>query len=551
MGKRILIILLLTILCVSVTPDLSCIDIELNPTVAIVRNTKTDYKQLSPNERREDFYTYYNMICKYNPSIEYEKLNLGVDFKSREEFYIKRVNSAKNDFEFFSIMRGIVSDLTEYNEYMEYFLIDTFLPEFIDFINNDYVLRNDYKGNFRKKGINIYKSMEEFIPPYYDLYRDTSYKFQYVTADQYVCVDREKELTGWTLISINDAPISDFMSKELFSEKLNFDENNKLYRNFITLNELDGTPAKVQLRDPNGNIVEKDLYADITAEMTYKYGYWFTEYPRIKPIYENKVNDKIYMQHYLDIENNYGYISLDDFDNHKMEFMDYLRDVFDELRQTDNIIIDLRDNHSGNLKVMLEKFYPMIHNKDADFSFTYEVGIDTMNEFWIRNSMQILDSEKYYKLRNENNVRYVDYNLHAVGNPDIPDKNIYYLVDNNNSSYTEQYANLIKENNLGTVIGTRMAGDGLRNGSVGFTIPNTQLIFSTNIFKATNPDGSNNNFYGTMPDIYCPSSYDDFWKMVEIAKENQNIYEYENMLKYDTVLKRAIEEVKKNNENII
>lgn len=546
--KRITaIIMLLIMLSVSIKPDLSSVDIEINPVVASVRNIHTDYSQLSPKERREDFYTYFNMICQYNPSLQYEKSELGIDFKGKEEFYLSKVNNSKNDFEFFSIMKGIVGDLTEYNEYMEYFLIDTFVPEFIDFINNDYVLRDDYRGNFRKKGINVYKSMEEFVPPYYELYRDTSYKFKYVTADQYVCINKDTALTNYTLLSINDAPISDFMYKELFAEKLHFDENNKLYRDYITLNELDGTPVKAKLMDSDGNIIEKDLYADIIAEMTYNYGYWFTRYPRNKFIYENKVNEPIYMQHYLDKENNYGYINLTDFENHKMDFMTYLNEVFDELRQTDNIIIDLRDNKSGNLKVMLEKFYPMINNKDADLSYVYKVDLDTMKNFGIRDGMQIRDSEKLVHLYDENGTRYVEYTLHADGNHELPDKNIYYLVDGGNTSYTEQYINLVKENNLGTVIGTRMGGNGMRNGSIGFTIPNTQLIFSTNVFEAQNPDGSSNNFFGTMPDIYCPANYDDFWKMVEIAKENKNIYEYENMLKYDTILKRAIEEVKKNN----
>lgn len=78
---------------------------------------------------------------------------------------------------------------------------------------------------------------------------------------------------------------------------------------------------------------------------------------------------------------------------------------------------------------------------------------------------------------------------------------IWLLVDGDVYSSSESFTMACKLTGFATIIGTNTGGDGMGIDPMMFSLPNTGLIWRNSIFYSVNPDGSNNEEIGTIPDI--------------------------------------------------
>ena len=510
------------------------------------------YNQLNKKERNSDTAQYCNAIINHNPNVKAEKSELGIDFEAKKEFYINSAENCKNDYEYYCTMTGVVNDLTGNHEYLDLHMIDTFYHGWLDhFMNKSYILKNNFLAGkeYTQRTVRMFKNIREFVPQYYPLYIDNTYWFTCVTPDEYVCTNEDNEYTYYTLTKINGNPISDFVyGDRLFGSKLKFDENKNFYRDEIIFNRTKGEPVTLTLTSPDGKTIEENMFLDITAEISYRLGRIFTK-DKFSLLYEGQ-NDEGNIPYYIDEENNFSYIAIFNFDHRTSSYMDEFTNIMDNARINDNIIIDLRNNHIGNHYAAFKKFYPIIHNKDASLKYSYSITKDAAALFQIGAEMGIKDPNDTGVFKQDDKKYYVEYEIEAKGNPEIPDKNIYYIIDETIGECTEQYINLIKSNNLGTVIGTKSGGDGLQNGNVGFGLDYSGLIFGINVFEATNLDGSSNNLYGTSPDIIARGNREYFDTFIDLTKEKVNRQSFENRMKYDAALIKTVEEIKKSENKI-
>ena len=511
------------------------------------------YNQMNEKERVADVLQYVDTIIAYNPDVAAAKKELGIDFAAKRDFYEKAAANCKNDFEFYCVMMGISADLTGKYDYLDIHMVDTFVPDWTKhYINVDHVLKKTSaeRRGFVDRTSRMFKNIREFVPQYYDIYKDKSYIFTCVTPDEYVCSNENNAYTYWTLTQINGKPISDFVSSEhLFSAKLQFDENNKFYRKEICFNEVKGEPVMLTLKSLDGEIVEKEMKFDIVADMTYKHGKTMSREEKYRMIYEfSELGNKFYLPNaHFDDENNYCYLNVRKFDYSSVFRLEELEEA---INKNDNIIVDLRDTADGLEKAMYENFYPFFNAKDGNLKYSYALSKAAAEEFEIGDKMGIIDPNDSGVLTEDSEKIYLSYDINANGGTQFSDKNIYYIIDENIGNFAEQYITMVKENDLGTVIGRRSFGDGLQNHEAGFTLKYSGLIFSTNIFESTNPDGSSNNVYGVAPDINVPLSKEHFYKVVDMVQKGDEPKTFEEIAEFDDILYKALEEVKKNPKNI-
>ena len=125
--------------------------------------------------------------------------------------------------------------------------------------------------------------------------------------------------------------------------------------------------------------------------------------------------------------------------------------------------------------------------------------------------------------------------------------NIYVLVSHFSVSAADKFASIIKDHGLGTVIGVFNTG-GEAYGSPDIKVlKKSGLYFYYTPFKSLNRDGTDNSVYGTSPDIYVTLNDEFFIKRDELLLQGEPYGTYENRLKWDGVLIRALEEAEKNN----
>lgn len=121
---------------------------------------------------------------------------------------------------------------------------------------------------------------------------------------------------------------------------------------------------------------------------------------------------------------------------------------------------------------------------------------------------------------------------------------IFYLVGRKTASAADEYIAMIQENDLGTVIGTDTAGEGLGGSFVACMLENSGWVFNFYPCQAMNADGTNNAVIGTAPDIYKTQSVESFYRQRSFEEEGVNIGTYENRLKWDNVLLETLDIIK-------
>lgn len=209
----------------------------------------------------------------------------------------------------------------------------------------------------------------------------------------------------------------------------------------------------------------------------------------------NHINDDIqqeesFVQYEIDSEKNLAVLQLDEC-NYNEKYVNCLRDMFTEIKEKkiENVVVDLRYNGGGNDLVVkefiryldVEKY--KVATMDWRLGFLYLKGLGNGIE----------KNNKYEEL--------------------LFSGNMYLLTSANTFSSAMKFAEYVKDNNLGIIIGEAPGNNPNGYGEVaGFKLPNSRLFMqiSTKRFYRANAECRDLLVY---PDIECKS--DDKAEMIQ------------------------------------
>lgn len=72
------------------------------------------------------------------------------------------------------------------------------------------------------------------------------------------------------------------------------------------------------------------------------------------------------------------------------------------------------------------------------------------------------------------------------------------------------------------------------------------MTFMVQDSRCNNSDGTNNSIYGTSPDYYVPYTFESIAKRNQLPNDRIMVNEYQNRLKWDSVLAETINMIQKN-----
>lgn len=222
----------------------------------------------------------------------------------------------------------------------------------------------------------------------------------------------------------------------------------------------------------------------------------------------------------------------------------FYEEFFTKLNQSgcDNLIIDVRNNGGGDIFYTYQ-LISFLTNKTDLKNFTRYVKY---NEFYKKtaNDRKIND-KNYTKLKKEKivfdtllNITSIedDYNVfkkfdnkefeYYVNRKDkIFTGNVYVLISPNSASAATAFPVLIKDNNLGTLVGRSPANRASKQTSFSrFKLPNTSIVISLSTLYLLRPDKTNTNEI-LKPDYYVPVelSHEDytFNYVLKLIEENR------------------------------
>lgn len=488
---------------------------------------------LTKEEKIEDFEEFYNNIIEGVPSINDQATLYGIDFKNRRDYYLELIEATKSDFEFFCTMRAIQEDIPSKHT-------DICFPEYsnISSLNCYNMEKTLSRHNLRSLTEYWYQRIKDACQEFSEVkcanfkYIDGQYLFDSIYSS-----DSYGDLQGFELISINDQPMSDYVVNHISTYNLRYDyKRNVPYRWYLTLNDSIGQKVNVTFSDSDkGGNINKELYIDIKMEVVDSFSYIYEEDKS-----ENKESDEgIYS--YFDDENEIAYVEIKNFKNSQGE---ELLATLEKTKTFENIIIDLRNNYGGYRQYANDYLYSPLYSDDIITTLNWFVADSDANKV-INNK---LSHRLFYRKRNAENGFYYTRKYTYKGKSPERKQSIYYLTNMNTASAADGYIALVKENDLGTIVGTNTYGEGTAGSFYCNSLKNSGLVYIYFPSYSYNQDGTNNAVYGTSPDIYIEQTKDSFYKQRELQKKQKDINTYNEKIKYDNVLIEIIKTIQKDKE---
>ncbi|HHX62131.1 MAG TPA: hypothetical protein GX707_15695 [Epulopiscium sp.] len=246
------------------------------------------------------------------------------------------------------------------------------------------------------------------------------------------------------------------------------------------------------------------------------------------------INDENGICSYFDYKNDIGYVQVKDFMNLQGK---KLLTTLESMKEFSSIIIDLRDNYGGLRNYGIKYLYAPIYNDSVTVTHNWFIPDSDSNKV-INNAA--LNRFVYCTDKNESGFYYTRKYTYK-GESTQTKQSIYYLINRRTGSAADGYIAMIKENNLGTIVGSITRGEGLADSFYRGSLKHSGLVYIYFPSLCYNKDGTNNSVYGTKPDIYINKTKESFYKEKDLQENGIDINIYTERIKYDNILIKTIE----------
>lgn len=293
-----------------------------------------------------------------------------------------------------------------------------------------------------------------------------------------------------TLIKINEIDIDDLFKTNsiYYSYETKDDAKNSFYNDISTIEGLtylgfninDG--IEYTYKNQNGTEEKYTFYKD--DFLTYD------DYATYNNIKDNSNENQSFVKYEIDKDNNIAILTLLECNNNQ-EYKNTIKNLFSDIKKNSitNLVVDLRNNGGGNSSVATE-FLRYI-NVDS-----YKQWADEKRLGWflVKNKQSIIKNQKHDEY--------------------LFNGNLYILTSSNTFSAAMNFAEYIKDNNIGTIIGEASLNDPNSYGDIAqFKLPSSNLYMQISTKKWHRID----NKEGLIePDIKCDSknALDKVYKII-------------------------------------
>lgn len=487
-------------------------------------NFYKEYKleELDTEQKLEDFESFYSNIVESVPFLDEHTELYGIDFEERYEYYKSEILKTQNNFQYYCTLKAIGEDIPSFHT-------DICFPLYSNLQNlNCYNSKQTLLSLGKQAKIEAWTQIiEDGIKEYENVdIVDVKYvSGKYMVDDAYLAEDYQY-LSGYEVVQVDGSSVDEYVTKNISIFNLYYDyANNKPYRKYYVFNNREGNKVSVLWKNQSGNQIELDMYVDYGAEVAFNYGDIFADEEL------NDTTDSSAIVTFTDDINEVEYVEINNFDNSEGEKLKkYLKNT-----KYDTVIIDLRNNYGGYIEYAQEYIYSALYSEDVVQSYEWLIPGSTSNQVVTDNWLTKIK----YEFDKDENAHYYHRSIKYEGKVKN-NKDVYYLVGPNTGSAADTYISMIKENNLGTIVGSCTGGEGLGDSFICNSLDNSSLIYVYFPSVGYNENTGEELYSGTRPDVYVDRTAEEYslWRsMLDEGDANT----YENRLLHDAVLKWVIE----------
>lgn len=484
----------------------------------------SDYtlEELTEEEKIADFEYFYSNMLESVPYLDEIKEVYGIDFQDRKDYYLSEILATDDNVEFYGVMAAISMDLASFHTdvcFPMYSNLQTLNCYASEDVLSQWGMEARLSAWYEEIGKEAerYKDIGLFCIRYVD--------GKYILKEGWLS-DEYKNMANYELLSVDGQSADEYVMNHISIYSVAYDSLwNKPYRTNYTFNDSIGEEVKVIWKDLEGNQIEQILYTDKGIEVVASYGYLYSD----RYDYYAGVSTESFVVERDDI-NQLEYIQVNSFDNKDgRELQRYLANT-----TYDKIVIDLRYNYGGVVSYAQDYIFPELYSEDARIRFEWKVpNTDLNKKMTDRLGVNLL----YFEDKDQEYYYYAE-SLNFDGRA-TERKEIYYLVGPDTGSAADKYIAVIKENGLGTIVGTNTGGEGRGASYICDSLKESSLVYVYYPSESISED--NNLICGAAPDIYINQSVGDY-ALYEKMRVEGIASLYESRLQYDTVLKWVIEQ---------
>ncbi len=203
---------------------------------------------------------------------------------------------------------------------------------------------------------------------------------------------------------------------------------------------------------------------------------------------------------------------------------------FNNFSNYPNIIIDIRNNIGGSTDYWIENIVsPNIekpHYIDNYILYKESTYIENYWKYYSPFSKDIIQLPAFNNLNNDD-INVMDKFVHDKREikPMFDEalfKGKFFILSNDlNYSASEAFLQFCKKSNFGTIVGEISGGDGIGTDPIFISLPNSGLVVRFSFLYGLNQDGSCNEEFPTVPDIFNFKNHDALKTCLSIIRDDK------------------------------
>ena len=229
-------------------------------------------------------------------------------------------------------------------------------------------------------------------------------------------------------------------------------------------------------------------------------------------------------------EGNIAYIRIPSFEHKRVEQEhDKLIEIYKKYANYENVIFDIRGNGGGDSTYWVENIALPNTTKTYKWKYVELFSVQKGNndkyiemmfpKESIKPIKEFVPAEKFATEDLEVLDYFIEEQQQLGGTEEILKGKKWVLIDDGVYSSAESFAIFCKETGFATLVGTNSEGDGMGSDPFLLTLPNSRFVVRYSCTYGINSNGTNNEEYGTTPDIVTEEDALNF--CVDYIKEQE------------------------------